>query len=185
MVAEPITRSLSLDEAVLAVYEAAVAGAAVAETASEYAHLVDDRDVHEAIVIGIGELVHRRLARRRRGGDADAVGDGVETTSESESAAGPDSDHKTAKAKPHAALRVWDATLDDNNYEAADGTRKALRGFGLDDSIKLRDLAGAKADGHIRIRDAMDIAAAALRRTGKATIGDAINDRRRVVEALA
>jgi len=189
MVAEQNPRTLSLEDAVEAVYEAAVNGSSVADEAAVVAHMVDDRDIYEAVVIGLGELVHRRLARRRRGGmREDEAGDGAVGSLESEDSDGPSpaSSNGVPKAQPHAAKVLWDAILDDANYEAADSTRKALRQFGIEDSRRLRGIAGAMAAGHIRVRDAMDIAVGALERTGVKTIGALpLAERRRVVEALS
>ena len=161
---QPQPRPLSLDEAVEVVYQEALSGRSVAEAAAEYSHQVDDRDIGEALAIAVAELAHRRLARQRR--HPEIGPDGAEIALETDVADGP----APTKAKPHAAAEFWRSALA-ANYEAADGTRKALVDFNLDDVLHLRNISGKRADGLIRLRDAMDAAVAALRRHGAASIG--------------
>jgi hypothetical protein len=155
---QPFQRPLSLDEAVEAVYQAALSGRGVAETASELAHEIDDRDVNDAVVVGLAELAHRRLTRQRHARTAEDGG--ADELHEIEDAAGPAT--PPTKAKPHYALDYRKALT--ANYEAADGSRKALLDFNLDDALNLRKLSGSRADGLIRVRDAMDLAVTALRK---------------------
>jgi hypothetical protein len=159
-------RLLSLDEAVNEVVEAALAGRAVADSAAEVAHLLDHRDSADAIRTGIAEMAHRRLARQRRGASEE---DGAANLNEVDTARGPVA-VPPAAAKPHAAKEVWSALT--ANYEGADGTRKALRDFTLEDALHLRSQSNARADGFVRVRDAMDRAIGALRKHKVNTIGD-------------
>ncbi len=176
---QPTPRPLSLDEAVQLVYRDALAGRSVAEAAGEYAHQVDDRDINDALIIGVAELAHRRLARQRRGG---AVEDGAETSSEIDSSIGSAS--PPAKAKPHAAAEFWRAVLQ-ANYEAADGSRKALLNFNTDDALHLRNVAGKRADGYVRLRDSMDRAISALHHHKADSIGKLpVKEQKAIAEGL-
>lgn len=175
----PRPRLMSLDEAVEVVYQAALDGRSVAEVAAEMVHEIDDRDVNEALTIGLSELVHRRLARQRRGHVEDG---GAETGSAIDHGSG--SAVPPLAAKRHAARDLWTAL--EGNYEAADGSRKALKDFTVDDALHLRTQSNARADGFVRVRDAMDRAISALRKHGAATIGDLPADaKRRVTEGLS
>lgn len=176
---QPITRPLSLDEAVQLVYRDALAGRSVAEAAGEYAHQVDVSDINDALIIGVAELAHRRLARQRRGG---AVEDGADAVDEIEPADGSDS--PPAKAKPHYALEGWKAILA-GNYEAADGSRKSLIDFNADDAIHLRNVAGNRADGYVRLRDSMDRAVSALHHHKADSIGKLpVKEQKAIAEGL-
>ena len=176
----PRPRLLSLDEAVEAVYQAALDGRSVADTAAELVHEIDDRDINEALIIGVSELAHRRLARQRHGKREDGGADaGSEIDTSSGTAVPP------LAAKRHAAGDLWRAL--EANYEAADGkTRKPLKDFTIEDAIHLRNDSNAHADGYIRVRDAMDRAISALRKHKVATI-DALptEAKRHVAEGLA
>jgi len=179
MTAMPRLRPLSLDEAVEVVYRAALDGRSVAEAAAEVVHDIDDRDINEAIVIGLGELVHRRLARQRRGHTEDG---GAEVAPEVEAESGPVV--PPLAAKRHAAKDLWTAL--DANYGVADGSRKALKDFTVEDALYLREQSNAKADGYVRVRDAMDRAISALRKHGAATIGSLpVEAKRKVAEGLS
>ena len=179
MTAMPRLRPLSLDEAVDAVYRAALEGRSVAEVAAELAHDIDDRDINEAIVIGLAELAHRRLARQRRGHTEDG---GAESRSGIDILDGPAV--PPLAAKRHAAKDLWTAL--DANYGVADGSRKALKDFTVDDALYLREQSNAKADGYVRVRDAMDRAISALRKHGAATIGSLpVEAKRKVAEGLS
>lgn len=151
-------RPLSLEEAVDAIVQAALAGSAVSDAAREYAHQVDDRDIYEVVADGLAARAHSKLAAQRR-----AVPEEAERALESEVAVGS----PARKARPAAAKLYWALRA---NYEAADGTRKALLKFTLDDALNLRLVAAGKADGWVRVRDAMDRATSALRQHGAATI---------------
>jgi hypothetical protein len=176
---EPRVRLLSLDEAVEAVYQAALSGRGVAETAAELAHDIDDRDVNDAVVIGLAVLAHRKLTRQRRAGTAED--DGAEVVDEVAVMNGPAT--PPAKAKPHYALDYRRALT--ANYEAADGSRKPLLEFNLDDALNLRKLSGARADGLIRVRDAMDRAVSALQKHKAERIADLpVKDQREIAEGL-
>lgn len=161
---QPFTRPLSLDETVEAVYQDALSGRSVAEAAREYAHQLDDRDIAEVIVVGIADMAHRRLARQRKHPETEQGGAAVDDETDAPIGSAP------TKSKPHAAADFWRTALG-ANYEGADGTRKALVDFNLDDALHLRNLTNKRADGLIRIRDAMDEAVAALRKHGSARIG--------------
>lgn len=175
---EPRIRLLSLDEAVDTVYRAALDGQSVAKVAAEIAHQLDDRDTNSAIVVGLSELTHRKLARQRHG----LEDGGVEAPSEIDGVVGPTV--PPLAAKRHAAKDLWSAL--EANYEAADGSRKPLKDFTLDDALNLRALSNAHADGYIRVRDAMDRAVDALRKHGAATIGALpASAKRQVAEGLS
>lgn len=172
-------RTLSLDEAVEAVYAEALDGRSVAEAAAEYAHEIDDRDIFEAVRTGLIDLAHRRLARQRRAPAEEESG--TEEAVEIEAAFGTASPPKAKPARVNADFWKWL----DGNYEAADGTRKPVKDFGLEDALHLRAVSNNRADGLLRVRDAMDIAVAALRTHKAARIGDLpVADKRKIAEQL-
>jgi hypothetical protein len=175
----PHQRLLSLDEAVERVFQAALSGRSVAEVSAELVHEIDDRDINDALVVGLSELTHRRLARQRRGHTAEDGG--VDRHPVSDQASDPAA--PPLAAKPHAAREFWAALQ--ANYEAADGSRKALNDFTIDDALHLRSRSNARADGLIRVRDAMDRAISALQAHKVATIGELpAAAKRRIAEGL-
>lgn len=171
------TRMMSLDEAVEAVYQEAMAGRSVAESAAEFAHEIDDRDILEAVRVGLIDLAHRRLARQRR-----APEDGVDIRDEIDPGIG--STPPTKAKAPRAGADFWQKLA--KNYAAADGTRKALSDFTAQDALYLRDHTGKQADGLLRIRDAMDAALSALSKHKVSRIGELpADEQRKIAEALA
>lgn len=157
MAIHAFARPMSVDEAVDAVYRSALEGAAVVDAARQYAPQIDDRDIYELVTAGLIAKVHDRLSRQRR------AQDGAEHGFEIDTGAGP----APAKARPHAAKEGW--VMLKANYEAADGTRKSLLTFSIDDWRHLRGVAGGRAAGWIRVRDAADRAISALQQHGVAT----------------
>jgi hypothetical protein len=171
----PIPRPLSLDEAVDAVFRAALDGGSVADAAREFAHQIDDRDIYEVVADGLAARAHRLLARQRNQSAEDGADDHGE--SEPDSGSAPQS---PPKARAHAARQFWALQ---GNYEGADGTRKSLLKFTLEDATSLRSIAGGRAEGWIRVRDAMDRAISALQQHSAKTIGSLPEVEKRAINA--
>lgn len=171
MAVRAFARPLSIEEAVEAVVRDALAGQSVIDAARDYGHQVDDRDIYELVVKGLADRAHEKLAlmRGRR--------DGADGSLETDAVAGP----APTKAKPNPARALFLALQ--ANYEAADGTRKPLLQFGLEDALYLRNIAGAKSDGWRRVRDAMDRAVSALRQHSAKTIAALPADEKRAISA--
>lgn len=154
--------NMTVDQAVTGICDEAMRGEAVALVATEYAsHVVGD-GITDLIAKGLAMLAHQRLAMMRRPSEEDA-----ELASESDLAVGV----SPRKANPSRTATLWRSLLA-ANYEAADGTRKALIAFSLADSTHLRNIAASRADGYARLRDAMEIAVAALAKSKVDVIGD-------------
>lgn len=83
------------------------------------------------------------------------------------------------------AAELWQRRLS-ANYEAADGTRKALLGFNLADSAYLLDLANSRAAGWTKLAEAMAVAVQLLSKKDGATIADLpAKDQKRISEMLS
>lgn len=175
--AQPHPRRMSLEEALDAGYRDALDGRPVAEAAAEYAVHLDLDEIGKPLSIGLAELIHRRLGlQHREQGGADVY-------AESDANRGPAA--PALKSKPHYAKEFWRSILA-RNYEAADGTRKALAAFTVDDAKYLRNLAANRADGLMRLRDAMDAACSALSHGRATTIGDLpVKEQQKIAEALS
>lgn len=172
-------RALSLDEAIEQGINAAHDGYGVAETAAKLWESGLDPDAADACgVIGLRTLIHSQLAAARhpvREEDDEAVEELDER----------DQDSGRPVANIHYAREHWQRLLA-ANYEAADGSRKALLAFTDADAAHLRTIANNRADGYLRLRDAMDAAMGLLKRHRKPTIADLPEKaQRQIAEALA
>jgi hypothetical protein len=170
--------ALTLEDAVQQGLNAALDGYGVAETAVKLWEAgLDDEAADACAVVGLRAMIHDRLRALRQPVEED---DGVaERLSASGSATG------RPVVNINYAKEHWQRVLA-ANYEAADGSRKALRAFTSEDVLHLRTLAGARADGYLRLRDAMDAAAALLKRHKKSTVSDLPEKAQRAIaEALS
>lgn len=85
----------------------------------------------------------------------------------------------------HYAKEHWQRVLA-ANYEGADGIRRAIRDFSLDDVRHVRDWASARAAGLLRLQSAMELADVLLARHSKERIAALpVKAQREIAEKLA
>lgn len=158
-------QTLSLEQAIEQGVNAANDGHPVAETAALLWQEGLDSEAADACgVIGLRTLIHSQLAAARRPVREEDDGTTVPPTENGSSGGRP-------VVNINYAREHWQRVLD-ANYEGADGTRKALIAFTDADALHLRSIANNRADGYMRLRDAMDATAALLKKHRKATVGD-------------
>ena len=156
--------ALTLEGAIQQGIAAAEEGHGVAETAALlWAEGLDPEAADACGVIGLRTLIHQHLAAMRRPG-----------LEEDDGAADQSPEDQSIAGRPvvniHYAREHWQKVLA-ANYEAADGSRKALYAFTTEDAAHLRLIANNRADGYLRLRDAMDAALVLLQKHRKPTIG--------------
>lgn len=135
---------------------------------------------------GLAALIHTALALHRDGTTTEET-NGVGALDATANHLGPVSSPRGLGASRAQRPRVitWSGVLA-GNYEAADGTRKALFAFTHDDAAHLAVISRAREAGNRKLADAMDLAARSLPAGGSKTIADLnIATRRRIELVLA
>lgn len=143
----------------------ALDGAPSREVASEVYRLgLNPEAVATFAIRGIAAYINDRLS---------VVGDswaGDEARGESEKGHAPRPMGRAAAVRPHYARDLWERVLTVKTWEVADGQRKALLHFTVTDAELVMHDARAKAAGHAKVADAMELAARLLAKHKAATV---------------
>lgn len=142
----------------------AMGGAPSREAAAEvYGFGLDPEAVATFAIRGIAAYINDRLSVIGDRWDED------DTRSETEAPAAPRPIGRNTVAPRHYARDLWERVLSAKTWEV-EGRRKALLDFTAADAEQIMSDARAKATGHMKVADAMELALTLLRKHKAETV---------------